>query len=143
MSKAKPADRHMVTKRADELTPLTAEQQARLAALAGRGDARERGTRMGVWGAAQGVAFGAGGFLGAAAVDAVLVVTAAPEVQRARVLARPGMTEQTLDLVLSRQLPDDQRRARADWIIPSHSLDAAAAAVDAICSEILSQRPHA
>ena len=56
---------------------------------------------------------------------------------------RPGMTEQTLDLILSRQLPDDQRRARAEWIIPSHSLDAAAAAVDAICSEILSQRPHA
>ena len=70
------------------------------------------------------------------------VVSAPAELQRQRVLARPGMTEQTLDLVLSRQLPDDQRRARADWIIPSHSLDAAAAAVDAICSEILSQRPH-
>ena len=76
-------------------------------------------------------------------MDGVAVVSTDEHIRRARVLARPGMTEQTLDLVLSRQLPDDQRRARADWIIPSHSLDAAAAAVDAICSEILSQRPHA
>ena len=78
-----------------------------------------------------------------AQMDGVAVVSTDEHIRRARVLARPGMTEQTLDLVLSRQLPDDQRRARADWIIPSHSLDAAAAAVDAICSEILSQRPHA
>ena len=37
----------------------------------------------------------------------------------------------------------EDRRARADWIIPSHSLDAAAAAVDSICLDILSRRPHA
>lgn len=78
-----------------------------------------------------------------AQMDGVAVVSTDEDIRRARVLARPGMTEQTLDLILSRQLPDDQRRARADWIIPSHSLDAAAAAVDAICSEILSRRPHA
>lgn len=78
-----------------------------------------------------------------AQMDGVAVVSTDEHIRRARVLARPGMTEQTLDLILSRQLPDDQRRARADWIIPSHSLDAAAAAVDAICSEILSRRPHA
>ena len=45
-------------------------------ALAGRGGERERGTRMGVWGAAQGLAFGAGGFLGALAVDLARLVTA-------------------------------------------------------------------
>ena len=53
------------------------------------------------------------------------------------------MTDETLDLILSRQLVDQDRRARADWIIPSHSLDAAAAAVDSICLDILSRRPHA
>ena len=78
-----------------------------------------------------------------AQMDGVAVVSTDEHIRRARVLARPGMTEQTLDLILSRQLPDGTRRARADWIIPSHSLDAAAAAVDAICSEILSRRPHA
>ena len=80
---------------------------------------------------------------GEAGCDAVAVVTAPPEVQRARVLARPGMTDTTLGLILSRQMPDAEKRARADWIIPSHSLDAAAAAVDSICLDILSRRPHA
>ena len=45
-------------------------------ALAGRGGERERGTRMGVWGAAQGLAFGCGGFLGALAVDLARLATA-------------------------------------------------------------------
>ena len=62
---------------------------------------------------------------------------------KVRVPARAGMTDETLDLILSRQLVDQDRRARADWIIPSHSLDAAAAAVDSICLDILSRRPHA
>lgn len=43
--------------------------------LAGRGGEAERGTRMGVWGAAQGIAFGAGGFLGTMAVDLARLVT--------------------------------------------------------------------
>jgi MFS transporter, BCD family, chlorophyll transporter len=60
-------------------------------ALAGRGDARERGTRMGVWGAAQGIAFGAGGFLGALAVDAVRLVTAEPIQAYAAVFAAEGV----------------------------------------------------
>ena len=60
-------------------------------ALAGRGDARERGTRMGVWGAAQGIAFGAGGFLGAAAVDAVRLITAEPVQAYAAVFAAEGI----------------------------------------------------
>ncbi|MCJ2136154.1 BCD family MFS transporter [Methylobacterium sp. J-026] len=59
-------------------------------ALAGRGGERERGTRMGVWGAAQGVAFGAGGFLGAAAVDLVRLVTAEPVQAYAAVFAAEG-----------------------------------------------------
>ena len=50
-------------------------------------------------------------------VDQVAVVSAAPEVQRARVLARPGMTAARLDAILARQLPDADKRARADHVI--------------------------
>ena len=78
-----------------------------------------------------------------ALMDGVAVVSTDEATRRARVLARAGMTDETLDLILSRQLADQDRRARADWIIPSHSLDAAAAAVDSICLDILSRRPHA
>ena len=52
-------------------------------------------------------------------VDKVAVVSAAAPVQRARVLARPGMTEAKLDAILARQLPDAEKRARADFVIPT------------------------
>ena len=51
------------------------------------------------------------------AVDRVAVVSAAPEVQRARVLARPAMTDAKLAHILARQLPDADKRARADHVI--------------------------
>ncbi len=54
---------------------------------------------------------------GAEEVDAVLVVSAAPQLQRARVLARPGMTPQRFDEILALQLPDAQKRVRADHLI--------------------------
>jgi len=50
-------------------------------------------------------------------VDAVLVVTAAPEMQRARVLARPGMTAERFEQILALQLPDAEKRRRADYLI--------------------------
>jgi dephospho-CoA kinase len=50
-------------------------------------------------------------------VDAVVVVTAPPEIQRERVLARPGMTEARLATILARQLPDAEKRARADFVV--------------------------
>ena len=50
-------------------------------------------------------------------VDAVVVVTCPPPLQRARVLARPGMTPERLDAVLARQTPDADKRARADFVI--------------------------
>ncbi|MCJ2024251.1 BCD family MFS transporter [Methylobacterium sp. J-067] len=60
-------------------------------ALAGSGGERERGTRMGVWGAAQGVAFGSGGVLGAFAVDAMRLVVADPVHAYATVFVAEGM----------------------------------------------------
>ncbi|NJR77603.1 dephospho-CoA kinase [Sphingomonas corticis] len=52
-------------------------------------------------------------------VDKVAVVSAAADVQRARTLARPGMTAAKLDAILARQTPDAQKRARADVVIPT------------------------
>ena len=51
--------------------------------------------------------------------DATLVVSAPPFVQRARVQARPGMTEQRFGEVLARQMPDAQKRRRADFVVPT------------------------
>lgn len=72
------------------------------------------------------------------AVDAVVVVTAPAEVQAARVLARPGMTRGRLDALLARQLPDAEKRARADFVIDTaQGLDAARAQVEAIVGTVL------
>jgi dephospho-CoA kinase len=54
---------------------------------------------------------------GEGAFDKVVVVSAPAEIQRARVLARPGMTEARLDAILERQLPDADKRRRADFVI--------------------------
>ena len=57
-------------------------------------------------------------------VDAVVVVTTAPEIQRERILARENMSSEKLDAILARQLPDSEKRARADFIVDtSHGLD--------------------
>jgi dephospho-CoA kinase len=50
-------------------------------------------------------------------VDAVLLVTAPAEVQRERALRRPGMTAEKLALILSRQVPDAEKRLRADFVV--------------------------
>ncbi|HEU5285883.1 MAG TPA: dephospho-CoA kinase [Sphingomicrobium sp.] len=54
---------------------------------------------------------------GEAAFDTVVVVSAPPEVQRQRVLSRPGMTSAKLDTILVRQMPDAEKRRRADFVV--------------------------
>ena len=54
---------------------------------------------------------------GHARMDAVVVVSAPSHVQRARVLERPGMTEEKLDQILSRQTPDEEKRAKAHFVV--------------------------
>lgn len=71
-----------------------------------------------------------------AEMDATLLVTAPPDLQRARVLARPGMTEAQLALILSRQMPDAEKRARATHIVETLSLDSTYAYVTALTAHI-------
>ncbi len=78
-----------------------------------------------------------------AQMDGVAVVSAPADLQRARVLARPGMTAETLEFILSRQMPDAEKRARADWVIPSETLDGARAAIMDICAAVMARQPHA
>jgi dephospho-CoA kinase len=52
-------------------------------------------------------------------VDAVVVVSASPEVQRARALERPGMTAAKLQAILQKQMPDSEKRARAHFVVDS------------------------
>ena len=70
-------------------------------------------------------------------VDVVVVVSAPAEQQRARVLDRPGMTEAKLDAILAAQMPDADKRARADFVIDtSRGLDPARAQVEAVVASL-------
>lgn len=69
-------------------------------------------------------------------LDAVLVVTTDPDTQRARVLARPGMHPKALDHILSRQIPDAEKRARADVVIETTTLDQTRRAVAALIADL-------
>jgi dephospho-CoA kinase len=73
--------------------------------------------------------------------DHVVVVSAPDDVQRDRVLARPGMTAAKLDAILARQMPDAQKRAKADFVIDTAvGLDETERQVEAILAAILGGR---
>ena len=70
-------------------------------------------------------------------VDRILVVTAPADVQRERVLSRPGMTEEKFDAILAKQVPDAEKRRRADFVIDtSRGMDAAREDVLRIIAEL-------
>ncbi|CCE03010.1 dephospho-CoA kinase [Bradyrhizobium sp. STM 3809] len=71
-------------------------------------------------------------------VDAVVVVSTSPEIQRQRILARGTMTEQALDALLARQMPDAEKRARADFVVDtSHGLEPVRARIRDILAEVV------
>ncbi len=73
-------------------------------------------------------------------LDATLVVTAPPDLQRARVLSRPGMTEALFRTILAKQMPDAQKRARSTHVIETLSLESVQAGVRALIDYIRRSR---
>lgn len=69
-------------------------------------------------------------------LDAVLVVSTPEHIQRERVFARPGMTEELFEDISSRQLPDDEKRARADFVIETISMDQTRKEVNDLIAEL-------
>jgi dephospho-CoA kinase len=71
-------------------------------------------------------------------VDAVVVVTTSPELQRERILARGTMTSETLDALLAKQMPDAEKRRRADFVVDtSHGLDPVRARIRDILDQVI------
>ena len=78
---------------------------------------------------------------GESRVDKVAVVTCDPQTQRRRVLERPGMTEEKFALILSRQMPDAEKRQRADFVIDTgQGLEAARKQVEEIIAKLTERR---
>lgn len=72
-----------------------------------------------------------------ARVDRVVVVSCAPDLQRERAMKRPGMTEEKFAMILARQVPDSQKRERADYIVDtSHSFDNTRQQVRAVVDDL-------
>ena len=71
-------------------------------------------------------------------VDAVVVVTTSPEAQRERILARGTMSSETLDAILAKQMPDQEKRQRADFVVDtSHGLDPVRARIRDILDQVV------
>lgn len=70
-------------------------------------------------------------------VDVTIVVSAPPEVQRSRVLERPGMTADKFEQIVSRQMPDEEKRRRADFVVDtSRSIPETEAQIDRIMAQL-------
>ena len=70
--------------------------------------------------------------------DAVVVVTTSPELQRERILSRGTMTSEALDSILARQMPDAEKRQRADFVVDtSHGLDPVRAQIRDILEQVV------
>ncbi|WP_339108614.1 dephospho-CoA kinase [Thioclava sp. GXIMD4216] len=74
--------------------------------------------------------------------DAVLVVSAPAEIQKQRVLSRGTMSEAEFELILSKQMPDAEKRARADYVIETLDVETAARDVRRLIDQIM-EKPHA
>ena len=72
-------------------------------------------------------------------LHAVAVVSTDAETQKSRVLARPGMTEDRFNHINSKQMPDAEKRERADYLIPSDTLETARKAIETIVAAIRKQ----
>jgi dephospho-CoA kinase len=71
-------------------------------------------------------------------VDAVVVVTTSPELQRERILARGTMSSETLDAILAKQMSDQEKRRRADFVVDtSHGLDPVRARIRDILDQVV------
>lgn len=107
--------------------PLVREEEARFLA-----EAREAGARVAVLDIP--LLFETGG---EARVDQTVVVSAPPEIQRERVLARPGMSPERFEAILAKQMPDAEKRRRADFVVDTgRGLAKAEAEVEAILAEL-------
>lgn len=76
-------------------------------------------------------------------MDVIVVVSAPPEIQRARLLERGTMTRAELDAILRNQMPDADKRAHADYVIVTDTLEHAREQVQAVLAEIRRKHPHA
>ena len=76
-------------------------------------------------------------------VDVIVVVSCGAEIQRQRVMARPGMTQEKFALISARQMPDDEKRRRADFVVEtSHGIDSARTQVKTILQQLRQRRPE-